>query len=147
MSELDCIFCKIIRGELFSYKVYEGEKTLAFLDIRPVRPGHTLVITKTHEPRLENLTDEDREALFKTVQKLVDPVQRSQNAPSSNIAINNGKEAGQIIPHVHVHIIPRTKFRGRQIIDHMGRAKPRSPEFYQETAKKIMTEIEAVEKK
>ena len=110
-----CIFCKIIEGELPSYKVYEDEKTLAFLDIKPVSDGHVLLVPKYLEQFVENLPQEYHDALFESMRRLVKPVQEAFDAPASNIIINNGSNAGQIVPHVHVHIIPRPAPIGRNL--------------------------------
>ncbi len=107
MSE-SCIFCRIIRGEIPSYKIYEDERTLAFLDISPSAPGHTLIIPKAHVARVEDLSKEDAEALFNTLHVLVRDIQDAMEVPSSTIGINNGPESGQELPHVHIHVIPRT---------------------------------------
>ena len=107
MSE-SCIFCRIIRGEIPSYKIYEDERTLAFLDISPSAPGHTLIVPKAHVARVEDLSEEDAEALFNTLHGLVSGIQDALGVPSSTIGINNGPESGQEVPHVHIHVIPRT---------------------------------------
>lgn len=108
MSE-SCIFCRIIRGEIPAYKIYEDERTLAFLDISPSAPGHTLIIPKAHVTRVEDLSKEDAEALFRTLHRLVRGIQDALEVPSSTIGINNGPESGQEVPHVHIHVIPRTR--------------------------------------
>jgi histidine triad (HIT) family protein len=108
MSET-CIFCRIIKGEIPSYKVYEDERTLAFLDINPSAPGHTLIIPKVHVGQVEDLSREYSSALFDTMQKLVGRIQSAVGAPSSTIGVNNGPESGQEVPHVHIHVIPRSK--------------------------------------
>ena len=108
MSE-SCIFCRIIRGEIPSYKIYEDERTLAFLDINPSAPGHTLIIPKAHVTHLEDLSEEDAQALFRTLHGLVGGIQDAMEVPSSTIGINNGQESGQEAPHVHIHVIPRTR--------------------------------------
>ena len=102
-----CIFCAIIDGRIPSHKVYEDEATLAFLDIHPSAPGHTLIIPKLHVARIENLEKYDAEALFRTLHSLVGAIQTAMGAPASTIGINNGRESGQEVPHVHIHIIPR----------------------------------------
>ncbi len=107
MSE-SCIFCRIIRGEIPSYKIHEDERTLAFLDISPSAPGHTLIVPKAHVARVEDLYEEDAEALFRTLHVLVGCIQDALEVPSSTIGINNGPESGQEVPHVHIHVIPRT---------------------------------------
>lgn len=105
-----CIFCRIINGDIPAHKVYENDRVLAFLDIHPSAPGHTLIIPKTHVDRIEKLREEDAEALFNVLPRLVRIIQAAVYAPSSTIGINNGSESGQEIPHVHIHVIPR--FRG-----------------------------------
>jgi histidine triad (HIT) family protein len=107
MSE-SCIFCRIIRGEIPSYKIHEDERTIAFLDISPSAPGHTLIVPKAHVARVEDLSEEDAEALFNTLHGLVGGIQDAMEVPSSTIGINNGPESGQEVPHVHIHVIPRT---------------------------------------
>ena len=108
--ERHCIFCRIIRGELPAHKVYEDERVLAFLDIHPSAPGHTLIIPKVHEERIEDLSEEEAEAIFKVLHRLTGRIQAAVDAPSSTIGLNNGPESGQEVPHVHIHVIPR--FRG-----------------------------------
>jgi histidine triad (HIT) family protein len=135
-----CLFCKIIEGELPSYKVYEDEHTLAFLDINPVSDGHVLLVPKYHEQFVENLPDEHYEKLFSVLKKLVKPIQDAFNSPSSNIIINNGQNAGQIIPHVHVHIIPRPKPIGRNFFTTTSRME-KNKEYFEEIAEKIREKI------
>jgi histidine triad (HIT) family protein len=102
-----CVFCAIIAGKIPAFKVHEDERTLAFLDIHPSSPGHTLIIPKAHVARVEDLSREDAAALFKTLHGLVGGIQRAMGAPASTIGINNGRESGQEVPHVHIHVIPR----------------------------------------
>ena len=138
-----CIFCKIIEGSTPSHKVYEDDHTLAFLDINPISDGHTLIVPKVHEPLLENLDPEQWDALFKTLHKIVGPIQRAMDAPATSIGINNGREAGQLVPHVHIHVIPRDTVGKRMFSDAVSRVKPRSPEYFKGIAERIMKEIEA----
>ena len=141
---MSCIFCKIRDGEAPSYKVYEDDHTVAFLDVNPVADGHTLLIPKLHTKYIEELPEDISEALIKTLVKLVPPIQRAFNATDSNIGINNGPNAGQIIPHVHIHIIPRPSKAGSLLFSSVGRFKPRKKEYYQEIAEKIRKEIESI---
>jgi len=108
--ERPCIFCRITRGELPAHKVYEDEWVLAFLDIHPSAPGHTLIIPKVHEERIENLSEDEAAAIFKVLHRLTGRIQAAVDAPSSTIGLNNGPESGQEVPHIHIHVIPR--FRG-----------------------------------
>ena len=108
-----CVFCSIVRGETPAEKVYEDERVLAFMDNHPSAPGHTLVIPKTHVRNIEDLSEDDAKAVFTALRKIVGGVQEAIRAPASTIGINNGPEAGQEIPHLHIHIIPRrTKSEG-----------------------------------
>ena len=112
----DCIFCKIIRGELPSYKVYEDEKTIAFLDIKPVNAGHTMVVPKAHSHNIFDISPEDWEATTEVVRKLAIAIEKGLKADGVNIAMNNREHAGQIVDHPHVHIIPRFKGDGLKLM-------------------------------
>src|SRR3989344_1251049 len=112
----ECIFCKIIKGELPSYKVYEDGSTIAFLDIRPVNAGHTLVVPKKHSQNIFDIAPEDWRAVSETVRKLAIAIEKGTNADGVNIAMNNREHAGQIVPHPHVHIIPRFKGDGFKLM-------------------------------
>ncbi len=105
--EKDCIFCKIIAGEIPSEKVFENEHTYAFLDIHPVNKGHTLVVPKTHAENIYDISSANFCTLMETVRTLSPIVKKAVGADGINIGINNGGAAGQIVFHSHVHIIPR----------------------------------------
>ncbi|HLE47688.1 MAG TPA: HIT family protein [Candidatus Thermoplasmatota archaeon] len=105
----ECLFCRIVQGQIPSHKIYEDASTFAFLDIRPLTRGHTLVLPKTHAPKFEDLPPKEAQALFSTVHALVPRICQAVGAPATTIAINNGRESGQEVPHVHVHIVPRTR--------------------------------------
>ena len=102
----NCIFCKIAKGELSSYKVYEDDKIMAFLDVKPVNPGHTLVIPKEHYHNLENMPEETLFDIIKTVKKVVNSI-KDNLALGYNVNLNNHPVAGQEVPHTHFHVIPR----------------------------------------
>ena len=104
---MNCIFCKIVSKEIPTKILYEDEYTIAFLDAFPVAKGHTLVIPKQHYAKIQDLPSEINEKLFNTVHKLIPKVDSLQG--STLVAIHNGKNSGQEIPHVHVHLIPRSK--------------------------------------
>jgi len=120
-----CIFCAIVKGRIPSHKVYEDEKTLAFLDIHPSAPGHTLVIPKAHIARVEDLPEEDARSLFAALHKIVGRIQDAVGAPATTIGINNGRESGQEVPHVHIHVIPRNRGDRGGIIQDVSRAPQR----------------------
>ena len=102
---MDCIFCKIAKKETPSKIIAETENSIAFLDAFPLSRGHTLVIPKCHYEKVQYMTDIDNADLFNTVHKVISKVDKLTGA--TLIAIHNGKDSGQEIPHVHVHIIPR----------------------------------------
>lgn len=103
----DCVFCKIINGELPSAKVYEDEHVFAFLDLSQVTKGHTLVIPKEHVPNVYELPEEVAANLFKAVPKIANAVKKAYEPIGLNVLNNNGEAAGQSVFHIHLHIIPR----------------------------------------
>ena len=103
---MDCIFCKIISKEIPTKILYEDDNTISFLDAFPVAKGHTLVIPKQHYAKIQDLPSEINEKLFNTVHKMIPKVDSLQG--STLVAIHNGKDSGQEVPHVHVHLIPRS---------------------------------------
>jgi histidine triad (HIT) family protein len=112
----DCLFCKIVRGELPSYKLYEDDKTIAFLDIFPVNAGHTLVVPKKHSTNIFDIASEDWLAVCEVVRKLSIAIEKGTAADGVNIAMNNREHAGQQVHHPHVHIIPRFKGDGLKLM-------------------------------
>ena len=138
---MSCTFCRILDGELPSYRVYEDEHTYAFLDIHPATKGHTLVIPRKHVVLVQDLSSEEMSALFRTVHRLVGPIQEAMDTPASNITINNGRAAGQLVPHVHVHIIPRksTGMGGFHRIRSLTNTLPQSE--FEEIAEKIRNKV------
>ena len=105
---MDCIICKLINGEIPVYKVYEDEKYMAFLDINPSSPGHTMVVPKKHIPTLFVMTEEEMGEIFERVKKISLHIKDSALQPVGfNIGINHLRAAGQEIDHLHIHIIPR----------------------------------------
>jgi histidine triad (HIT) family protein len=112
---MDCIFCKIVGGEIPSYKVYEDDKVLAFLDITPVNPGHTLVIPKKHYDNLVDMPDEEAKELLAAAKKIAVAVMAGTGAQGFNLNLNNGAVSGQLVGHVHFHIVPRFESDGREL--------------------------------
>ena len=104
---MSTIFQKILDGEILADKVYEDEHTFAFLDINPAKKGHTLVIPKTPAKDFFELSEEDGKHLIRTLQHVAKAVKKATGAPAMNIISNNGIEAGQIVFHLHFHLIPR----------------------------------------
>ena len=107
----NCIFCSIIDGHSPAYIVEENELFLIILDIYPLRPGHTLIISKRHVQYIEDLTNQEREVLISLVNKVSNGLKKSNlNVKATQLILNNGKEANQTIPHLHFHVIPRYGF-------------------------------------
>ncbi len=102
-----CIFCKIVEGEIPAYKIYEDEKTVAFLDIFPRALAHTLVVPKKHYETLDEMESDDLKALIEAVKNVAKLLKKKLNAQGYNIVSNNGRASGQEVMHVHVHILPR----------------------------------------
>lgn len=103
----DCIFCKIIKGEIPSYKLYEDELTYSFLDISPISDGHALVIPKYHGATLMDIPEKYQGAILKTSGKVARAIMDSLEPKGLNYMINQGTIAAQVVMHVHLHILPR----------------------------------------
>ena len=107
MSENDCIFCKMVSGQISVTKIYENEDVLAFLDIGPISDGHTLVISKQHFGRLHDCPANLLGRFTSHLGKIAKAVAAAMNSDGYNVLCNNGRAAGQLIEHLHFHIIPR----------------------------------------
>lgn len=103
----DCLFCKIISGDVPAASVHEDEHSLAFLDIHPINPGHILLIPKKHHENIYTLPDELLSLMAPVIKKLAIAAKHAVGADGINIGMNNDLAAGQVIFHAHIHIIPR----------------------------------------
>lgn len=103
----DCIFCKIAAGAIPAQVVHEDAASLAFLDIAPLAEGHTLLIPKRHYARIEEMPEAELSELTRALPRLARAVREATGAPGLNILQNNGSESGQVVPHLHIHLIPR----------------------------------------
>jgi histidine triad (HIT) family protein len=103
----DCIFCKIVNGEIPAAKVFENEHVMAFLDISQVTKGHTLVIPKVHKENLFELTPDIAKNLFESVPAIANALKEEYKPLGLNLVNNNGEQAGQTVYHFHMHLIPR----------------------------------------
>jgi histidine triad (HIT) family protein len=112
MSADDCIFCKMVAGQIPSVKVYEDEVVLAFLDIGPLSDGHTLVIPKQHFDKLHECPAEVLGEVCSRLGKIAGAVSDAMGAEGYNLLCNNGRTAGQVVEHLHFHIIPRNSRDG-----------------------------------
>ncbi len=103
----ECIFCRLIAGEIPAAKVYEDELTLAFMDIGQVNPGHVLVAVKRHAATLLDLTPEEAGAAMQTAQRIAQALKASFDPPGITLLQANGKEGDQTVFHFHLHVVPR----------------------------------------
>jgi len=128
----DCIFCKIIQGEIPATKVYEDEKVLAFMDINPLNDGHTLETIFEIDPQ-------DLIATIKVAQKLAIAIKKALDSDGMIVVQLNNKAAGQMVPHLHIHLIPRWENDGLQI--GKWEMKPGDMEKIKDIAEKIKKEV------
>lgn len=103
----NCIFCKIVNGEIKSYIIEESNNFLVFLDINPHAPGHSLIIPKYHYERFENIPQEFGREFLEIAKRTILIIRKALETSDFNLGINNGSSAGQAVKHAHFHIIPR----------------------------------------
>jgi histidine triad (HIT) family protein len=103
----DCLFCKIVSGEIPCHKLYETDQVIAFLDIFPVSKGHTLFVQKEHEQDILHSSDENAQALLATARTLAPHILKTVGSSDANLIFNAGAHAGQTVFHTHLHLIPR----------------------------------------
>lgn len=137
MSAPDSIFTRIIRGEIPCQRIFENEHLLAFLDIAPLAPGHTLVVPKRQVERLHELTPDEAAEIGRQLPQIARRVIAVVGAPGYNVLQNNGSAAGQVVPHVHFHIIPRTEGDG---LGYRWNARPANPDELAALAARIRNE-------
>ncbi|AMM40103.1 HIT family hydrolase, diadenosine tetraphosphate hydrolase [Candidatus Desulfofervidus auxilii] len=135
----DCIFCKIIQGEIPATKVYEDEKVLAFMDINPLNDGHTLIVPKRHAETIFEIDPQDLIATIKVAQKLAIAIKKALDSDGMIVVQLNNKAAGQMVPHLHIHLIPRWENDGLQI--GKWEMKPGDMEKIKDIAEKIKKEV------
>lgn len=104
----DCLFCRIAAGEIPSQTIWEDDRVIAFLDINPIAEGHALVVPKEHNEKLAGLSGDAAAAVIHAAQRVIPAILDAVEAPDATLAINDGPAAGQAIPHVHLHIVPRS---------------------------------------
>jgi len=115
MADPDCLFCKIVAGEIPSTRVDEDERTVAFMDINPATPGHLLVIPREHSVDLLEVPEEDLDAVLRMAKKLAGRVKERLGAEGVNLLNSCGRVAWQTVFHTHVHVIPRYAGDGMQV--------------------------------
>ncbi|MDO8530198.1 MAG: HIT family protein [bacterium] len=131
----DCIFCKISKGEMPCFKIFEDENTLAFLDIKPFSKGHCLVIPKKHFENVFDITEDALQKVSVVAKKLSEKIKNTLQADGIRLSQSNGKTAGQEVMHFHLHIIPR--YEGEDIPMHPA-ATAHLPQADFEELKKIV---------
>ena len=104
----DCIFCKIVKGEIPCFKVYEDDRVLAFLDINPIAEGHTLIIPKKHAENLWEISGEDLSAIHLASQKIIQAIREALDPTGVAVLQLNGRGVNQVVMHYHLHLMPRT---------------------------------------
>lgn len=102
-----CLFCRLVKGEIPSARVYEDDLVIAFMDIAQVNPGHILIATKRHATNLFEITPEEAAAVMQTAQKMAEAVRIAFNPPGLTLLQANGKEGEQTVFHFHLHVLPR----------------------------------------
>jgi len=136
MSE--CIFCQIIRKEATANIVYEDQQVMAFLSNRPVNVGHTLLVSKKHYENIYDIPEDEAAYLFKIVKRMAHAVKDAVNAEGIRIVQNNGAAAGQVVFHLHVHVIP---LKSHNKFSHDGAyrdlTQPRDSEALEQDSEKI----------
>jgi histidine triad (HIT) family protein len=107
MGVQDCIFCKIVSGQIPAAKIYEDEVVVAFLDIGPISDGHTLVMPRQHVEKVHSCPPELLGQIWNRLGKIAGAVALAAGADGYNVLCNNGRAAGQVVDHLHFHIVPR----------------------------------------
>ena len=136
MKQDNCIFCKIIAGEIPSHTLYENDEFKVILDVGPATKGHALILPKNHYANLYELPEEDAAEAFKLAKKMMIKMTEKLNCDGFNIVQNNGEVAGQTVFHFHMHLIPRYKNDG-EILKYIA-GEPTQEELAQ--TKKTITE-------
>jgi len=136
---INCTFCKVIDNTIPVHKIHEDDTTLSFLDINPLALGHALVIPKVHKTLIHELAPEEISTLFKTTSYLTKKIHIITGTHATTIAINNGADSGQEVPHIHIHIIPRSRGDGGTPIHSLMPVRPKTNhEELKELASKIL---------
>ena len=108
----NCIFCEIIAGKISNYKIYEDDRVVAFLDILPISPGHTIVVPKMHTADVEDLSDENLCAMSIAIKKIGKGIMDGLDVKGYSVLLDNKDAANQHVPHVHFHVVPRKEGDG-----------------------------------
>ncbi len=137
----DCIFCKIIKGEIPCIKVYEDDKVLAFADINPISKGHTLIIPKRHVGSMWEASEDELTKIMKTAKKLIHAIKDALNPQGVAVLQLNGRAVNQIVMHYHLHLIPRSEGEPELTMT-AWKLIPGDTDKIKETAEKIASAIQ-----
>jgi histidine triad (HIT) family protein len=132
---MDCIFCKIVTGEIPAVKVLDEELVLGFMDINPASRGHLLVIPKRHAENIFEISEGDLTAAMKAVRKCARAAREALKADGVTVLQLNGKASGQVVPHLHIHVMPRWENDGLTVSS--WEMKPGDMEQIKDIAQKI----------
>lgn len=133
----DCLFCRIIAGDIPSQKVYEDTNSIAFLDINPRNPGHTLLVPKKHVETIFDLPEGEGSKLFAALKKVAVLVKNGTQAHGLSVCQNNGSASGQVVAHVYFHLIPRFLNEGPPALENMLPIKKMDEKSLQKIASAI----------
>ncbi len=137
---MDCIFCKILAGEIPSYKVYENDNVIAILDISQATKGHTIIIAKKHVKNIYELSEKDSAEIFKVVPKLANAIKQAFNPIGMNVLVNADRPL-QSVMHLHIHLIPRYE-DDELVMKFKNNMDSLSSNTYEELKNRIIKEIE-----
>lgn len=125
LRDMNCIFCKIVNDSTSARIIDQNDRAIAFLDAFPLSAGHTLIVPKSHYSKVQDMDREYSSDVFNLLWKVSGAVEKAAGVNASTIAIHNGREAGQEVPHVHVHIIPRSFRDGAGPVHSMFKERPK----------------------
>ncbi len=119
---MDCVFCRIVEGKIPARIISETGKSIAFMDAFPLAPGHSIIIPKRHHEKIQDIPEDENADLFETVRRAMSRIDELTGA--TLMAVHNGRQSGQEIPHVHVHLVPRSTSDGAGPIHSMFKNAP-----------------------
>ncbi|MBI2879891.1 MAG: HIT family protein [Candidatus Rokubacteria bacterium] len=139
---MECVFCRIVSGEIPATRLYEDDRTLAFMDINPLNDGHCLVVTRAHTPTLLDAAEADLQAAIVTARRVALAIREALKPEGFNVLQANGPAAFQTVPHVHLHLVPRWTGDGKGFD---WKLVPGDRERIQATAEKIRAALKSPE--
>jgi histidine triad (HIT) family protein len=132
-----CIFCKIVAGDIPNYQVYEDEEVLAFFDVLPISPGHTIIVPKKHYADLEEIPDKTLSAMIVAAKKIGKAIMEGMDVKGYSIFLDNKDAANQHVPHAHFHLVPRKEGDGLQRWPQSGYAEDEAEFFLKKIKDKL----------